>query len=164
MRKTILLILFVLPFQMAFSQVFYSAQDYNDALIKNQAKISTYFTLISKDLISNPSRADSMRHQAVIQVNGIIDFTKRMPEYMGNTSFKDAGAKIFQYYLTAFQVEYKEIVQIFKDSNGKPNEDQLNRLEFLDRQLLIKEQPLDEMFIREQMKFAFENDLELMRP
>lgn len=164
MRKLFLILLFAFSWFNASSQVFYSAQEYNNALIQNQAKISAYFTEIAQDLITNPIKADSIRKVAIIQTIGIIDFTRRMNIYDGNSSFRDAGVSIFQYYLSAFQNEYQEIVQIFIDSKGKPDETQMNRLEFLDRQLLIKEQPLDDLFIREQMKFAFENDLELMRP
>lgn len=164
MRKLLFLLLLLIPIGVSYSQVFYTAKEYNDALIQNQSKISVYFTSIAKDLIVNPKVSDSLRQAAIIETIGLIDFTKRMNVFNGNSNFRDAGVGIFQYYLSAFQLEYKEIVQIFTDSKGKPDETQLNRLEFLDRQLLIKEQPLDENFIREQMKFAFENDLELMRP
>ncbi len=164
MGKYFFFFIFLFTFSSANAQVFYSAKEYNDALIQNQEKISGYFTEMAATLITDQGKSDSVRNVAIIETSALIDFTRRMPIFNGNSSFRDAGMNIFQYYLSAFQVEYKEIIEIFIASNGRPNEDQMNRLEFLDRQLLIKEQPLDDMFIREQMKFAFENDLELIRP
>src|SRR5690606_8944152 len=97
MRKFFLILLLVFSWFNANSQVFYSAQEYNNALIQNQARISAYFTEIAQDLITNPIKADSIRKVAIIQTIGIIDFTRRMNIYDGNSSFRDAGVSIFQY-------------------------------------------------------------------
>lgn len=144
------------------AQVFYSAQEYNDAIIANQEKIVELYQVIGENMVENPPAADSARQVAIIVVNGIVDFTKRMPDFNGNGEFRDASVHIFQYYLETFRNEYKEILDIFR-MGRQPDESQIARLEFIDRQLQIKEQPLDDAFVRAQMKFAFENDLELMR-
>jgi len=162
MQRIILLLISVFfSVLTSLAQVFYSAQEYNDAIIANQEKIVELYSVIGENMVSNPPAADSARQTAIIVLNGIIDFTRRMPDFNGNGEFRDASVQIFQYYLETFHNEYKEILDIFRA--GRPDEGQIARLEFIDRQLQIKEQPLDDAFVRAQMKFAFENDLELMR-
>lgn len=162
MQRFILIIGFVFCSALSSAaQVFYTAQEYNDAIIANQEKIVSLYRIIGENMVQDPPVADSARQAAIIVVNGIVDFTKRMPDFNGNGEFRDASVHIFQYYLETFRNEYKEILEIFRA--GRPDETQIARLEFIDRQLQIKEQPLDDAFVRAQMKFAFENDLELMR-
>ncbi len=136
---------------------------YNDYIVELQTKIGesilAFNDAVSTDTIT--SAGIQPYYDAMINdtKNAITKINAVLP-YEGNSDLKNAAADLFQFYLTIFQNEYKEMIGIiFGDAIGDP---QLQRMNEILADISAKEAVLDGNFQAAQVAFATKYNFEII--
>ena len=133
--------------------------EYNDAIINEQTKISKVMIEMANNFSNDLDKSESLRQKLVTQCDSSINAVKALPDYKGNTSFRDAGAALFTFYKEISEKEYKEMIDILRKENIEMAD--VERLTTLEKEISSREEPLDAAFQSAQQAFAKEHNLEL---
>jgi len=133
--------------------------EYNDAIIGEQTKISKVMIDMANHFGDDLSKSETLRQDLVKQCEASIKAVKELPEYKGNTKFRDAGAALFTFYKEISEKEYKEMIDILKKTQIEVAD--IERLTVLEKDIASRETPLDDAFQSAQQEFAKEHDLSL---
>ena len=143
---------------------FSNAVDYNDFIFKEQEGIVNSAMSLSEALQSGRSDIINIKYKKFgSQAKHSLDNVKLMDAFNGNTSLRDEATRLFQFYFSLYQNEYKEMIRIIlKNDNISTKSDKL-RLSEIQQQVAIKESRLDSAFAIEQSKFAVANNMQIMQ-
>lgn len=136
---------------------------YNDYIVNLQNTIGesivTFNDVMSTDTIT--AAGIQPYYDAMIEnTKNAISKMKDVLPYDGNSDLKNAATDLFQFYLTIFQNEYKEMIGIiFGDAIGDP---QLQRMNEILADISAKEAVLDGNFQAAQVAFATKYNFEII--
>lgn len=133
--------------------------EYNDAIIGEQTKISRVMIDMANSFSTDLNKSEALRLDLIKQCEASIKAVKELPDYKGNTKFRDAGANLFTFYKEISEKEYKEMIDILKKENIELAD--IERLTVLEKEISGREVPLDDAFQTAQQEFAKEHNLEL---
>ncbi len=133
--------------------------EYNDAIIGEQTKISRVMIDMANYFSIDLDKSDQLRLDLVKQCEQSIEAVKKLPDYKGNTRFRDAGVALFTFYKEISEKEYKEMIDILRKEQIEDADIEL--LEALEIKIGSKEEPLDAEFQAAQQAFAKEHNLSL---
>jgi hypothetical protein len=140
---------------------FKSAVEYNNYIIALQSKVGESVGNFIKSFESRDlSLTNSMRENIVGAAEEGIVKLKSLPAYKGNSNFKNASIRLFEFYKICGETEYKELVSLTLGDKQK-KEGATERVNQLVTDVTKKEKNLDDQFLSEQKKFAKDNDFDL---
>lgn len=133
--------------------------EYNDAIIGEQTNISRLMVDMANAFSTDLTESEKYRIQLVKQCEESVDKIKNMPDYKGNTRFRDAGVALFSFYKDISEKEYKEMIAILQKE--QIDEADIEKLTQIEQQIGTREEPLDGEFQGAQQAFAKEHNLSL---
>lgn len=140
---------------------FKTAVEYNNYIVDLQTKVSASISNFSKSFESRDfSLTNTMRENIVEVAKESLVKLKSMPAYKGNSNFKNASIRLFEFYKSCAQTEYKELVSLILDDKQK-KEGSTERLNQLLAEVTKKEKSVDDSYLSEQQQFANDNDFRL---
>ena len=136
---------------------------YNDYIVNLQNTIGESIVTFNDVMSTDTITAEGIKpyYEAMINntKNAIVKINEVLP-YDGNSDLKNAASDLFQFYLTIFQNEYKEMIDIiFSDNIGDP---QLQRMNEILADISAKEAVLDGNFQAAQEAFAAKYNFEII--
>jgi hypothetical protein len=140
---------------------FKTAVEYNNYIVALQTKVGESISNFSKAVESmDLSRSTTLRENIVAVANDGLVKLKSLPAYKGNSSFKNASIRLFEFYKSCAQTEYKELVSLILGDQQKlaVSTERVNQLV---AEITNKEKKLDESYLSEQKQFAKDNDFGL---
>jgi hypothetical protein len=135
--------------------VFNDAYEYNDYIIAQQTLVVGYydeFAAVVSDSTSTKAQATQKRLELLPKVRACETNIKNLPDWKGNTSFRDSAKACFAYYVRMFQVEYVELINIWYTDPFTETEEA--KLEAFNDRTIGEQDKLDEALIRTQEAFA----------
>lgn len=139
-----------------------SPVEYNDVIIGEQTKMSQLMIEMTDEFQTfNFDKSDEVREKLVQQCEASVKAVKELPDYKGNTRFRDAGAALFGFYRDISDKEYKEMIDILK-KGADITEDDIMRLTVIEQEIGAREEPLDNEFQAAQEEFATEHNISLI--
>ena len=132
--------------------------EYNDTIIKEQAKIiELMFDLVAK-IETDLDGCEAVRLKTIVQCDSSIQVVSKMEPFDGDASLKNTALDLFHFYKKAYENEYKEMIQILQLKENITPED-LARMTTLNEELAKKESTLDAAFQGAQAAFAKKNNI-----
>ena len=143
---------------------FSNAVDYNDFIFKEQEKIVNSAMSLSEALQSGKSDVINIKYKEYgEQAKSSLDTVKQMGAFNGNTSLRDEATRLFQFYYSLYQNEYKEMIRIILKNVKIATKQDKSQLTKIQQQVEIKESRRDSAFAIEQSKFAAANNMQIMQ-
>jgi hypothetical protein len=133
--------------------------EYNDAIIGEQTKISRVMIDMANYFAIDLDKSDQLRQDLVEQCKLSIEAVKKLPDYKGDTRFRDAGVALFTFYKEISEKEYKEMIDVLRKEEIE--EADIKLLEALELKIGAREEPLDAEFQAAQKAFAEKHKLSL---
>jgi hypothetical protein len=96
----------------------------------------------------------------VVEIDSMIIDIKGMPPYKGDTSFRDAAIRSFNFYKKAFDNEYKQLIHI-RQNGGNTTEEGIAEMNRIVDNITSEEEKYDKAFHNAQKNFADKNHLKL---
>lgn len=149
--KKLLLPITLLLF-MSFAPAKMTPQEYNDAIIGEQNKITKIMLDMANYFDKDLNKADQLREELVKQCQASVSVLKALPAYEGDVKFRDSGIALYTFYGQISAMEYKEMIDILKKENIEASD--IERLGTLEKQITDRETPLDNDFQNAQSAFA----------
>ena len=132
--------------------------EYNDTIIKEQAKIiELMFDLVAK-IETDLDGCEEVRLKTIVQCDSSIQFVSKMEPFDGDASMKNTALDLFNFYKKAYQNEYKEMIEILQLGDKITAED-MARMTSLNEELAKKETSFDSAFQGAQAAFAKKNNI-----
>ena len=132
--------------------------EYNDTIIKEQAKIiELMFDLVAK-IETDLDGCEAVRLKTIVQCDSSIQFVSKMEPFDGDASLKKTALDLFNFYKKAYQNEYKEMIAILQLGDKITAED-MARMTSLNEELAKKETSFDNAFQGAQAAFARKNNI-----
>jgi len=138
-----------------------TAVEYNNLIIDEHTKISKSILEMPAYFETDIKKSEAIRADMVTQCDSSIKKLQALPDYQGNTEFRDAAISLFEFYAEISQNEYKEMLQILAKDKDIEMEDIL-RLTQIENDLAAKEEALDTKFKKAQESFAKEHNFSLI--
>lgn len=101
------------------------------------------------------------RQELVKQCDAAIAALKKLPDYDGNTHFRDAGIALFTFHKDVSSNEYKEMIDILRKGKDITEVD-IIRLTQLEQTVAERERVLNEEFKQAQQEFAEQQKISLI--
>lgn len=172
MKKTVLFFAFIFVLNGLFAQGTKTDQAvaYNNKIIELQNAISSQMLLYIRMLESeNPDFKSLYQQVKTIETttNSSIKQLNKLKTFDGNTEIKECAMNLFSLYNRLAKNEFKEMTSIIEDIyTGKLSTESeitngLERLQAIEHNIGLIEQPLDEKFSVAQQKFAEKYKLDL---
>jgi hypothetical protein len=170
MKNLLLLFLLVLP-SISFCQSssgktsFSDAVEYNYYIVSEQTAIGNEINklmAIAYDSTSTYEQAEAQRKVLASRAAEAERNVKNMPDWKGNTSFRDAAAELFHFYYNTFEIDYKRLVELFYKEDEVWTESDSQEMQDIRSGITEKEKGYDEKFISEEEQFAKENNFTLL--
>lgn len=133
--------------------------EYNDVIVGEQVIITRLVDEMANAFSTDIAESEKYRIQLVKQCEQSVDKIKNMPDYKGNTRFRDAGVALFSFYKDISEKEFKEIINIL--NQDKIEDADIALLEFLEIKIGSKEDYLVGEFEATLQAFAKEHNLSL---
>ena len=133
--------------------------EYNDAIIAEQTDISRLMVDMANAFSTDLTESEKYRMQLVKQCEKAVDNVKKLPDYKGNTRFRDAGVALFSFYKDISEKEYKEMIAILQKEQIEDAD--IEKLTQIEQQIGAREEPLDAEFQGAQEAFVKEHNLSL---
>lgn len=140
--------------------VYKSAGQYNDYIVNRQAKHMQNVLYLIKAAEINLDSAEKMLDKFSDETGIFIEEIKGMPAYKGDSTLRNAGVAIFNFYKKVFQIEYRRIIEIRKKGNEMTNDDMEEMKDIVGR-LSREEKDYDKSFHDTQENFADKNNIRL---
>ena len=136
---------------------FETAQAYNDYIINRQKEIYTYIFKMSDGLKVDVATAEKVIDEALPVIDKVIEDVNAMPAFNGDTSFRNAAIKLFEFYRTTFNTSYRQVMAINKKGSKMTLADQ-TKLQKISSDVSITENGLDMIMKSAQSNFATSNN------
>ena len=133
--------------------------EYNDKIITEQTKITKLFLEMNNYASIDVEKADSIRGLTVIQCDSSIAVLKGMPDFDGDSKFKNAAINLFQFYKDINQNEYKEMLAILQKEDVVMED--IERMSVIQEQVSSKETGFDSKLEQAQNEFAKKNNIQI---
>ncbi|MGA2298555.1 MAG: hypothetical protein ABSG15_13495 [FCB group bacterium] len=135
---------------------------YNDFIIVNQTKVIQKFIDLSKTFDKHiPKEIDEQFNLLQIQVDSAVASTSTLSNFKGNSEFKDAALKLFQFYQDGLKNDYKQMIEILKKGPEGMNAETMKKMTDLSQSFDTKEKVLNDAFIKAQNNFATQFKIEI---
>ena len=165
--KTIYGLIFLLSFLLftkkSEAQIFKAknAVEYNEFIISHQNKIGTDLSqLITYISSMDKPGSKSQLETTTATIQLAIKEVRALESYNGNSAFRDAAVKLFEFYHIVVVQKYPTLLKIMFVEGG-PGPEDINALSGIMDQISIDEGVLDEKFQTAQKKFASDNEFSL---
>lgn len=137
---------------------FAGAQDYDQYITSRVTQMQqTLFAVQKVTGSEDPASADLGRF--VLQIDSVTKSLKELPDYKGNTSYRDAAVRLADFYKKSVSGSYTEIAKIYKDVKDSTMAD--NKVNELIIKLQEEETLADDAFVKEREAFASKNKIPL---
>ncbi|MCF3110943.1 hypothetical protein LL912_19310 [Niabella sp. CC-SYL272] len=94
----------------------------------------------------------------VQQIDSLTKSLKELPDYKGNTSYRDAAIRLADFYKRSISGSYTEIARVYKEVKDSTLAD--NRVNELIIKLQEEETLADDAFVKEREAFAAKNQIQ----
>ena len=132
--------------------------EYNDTIIKEQAKIiELMFELVAK-IETNLDECEAVRLKTIVQCDSSIQLVSKMEPFDGDASMRNTALDLFKFYKKAYENEYKEMIAILQ-LGDEITADDMARITLLNEELAKKETTFDAAFQGAQSAFAKKNNI-----
>ncbi len=149
MKKINLFFLFLCTSLFVFAQN--NATDYNDMIIDEQMKIGTEIG----DFVNSEIDALDLNYNILVkQVDASIASIQKLGAWQGDASFQTSALKLFGFYKSIIENEYKECLGIMKKPDAEFTDADMERMLTLEAEITEKEKPFDDDFLYTQNEFA----------
>lgn len=95
----------------------------------------------------------------VNQIDSVAKNIKDLPEYNGNTAYRDAAAKLAEFYKSSVSGSYAEISKVYKEVKDTAQID--SKIAEIITKLQQDETKADDDFMKEREAFATKNNIKL---
>ncbi len=96
------------------------------------------------------------------QIDSVTANLKELPDYKGNTSYRDAAIRLADFYKRSISGSYAEIARVYKEVKDSSLAD--NKVNELIIRLQEEETLADDAFVKEREAFAARNKIPLDEP
>ena len=128
------------------------ATDYNNKIVNLQSSIVKKMLDLASSFESGSTPLMNNKHRELINTcEEIIRQTYELESFDGNSDLRDAALKLFEFYLSISENEYREIIDIL---GREVNEDDLQRINEAVEDISIRESVLDNEFMMTQKTFV----------
>lgn len=134
-----------------------TALEYNDAIINEQTDIASVMIKFGEVIESSIEQADILRKEIVSQCDSSLKTMNDLPEFDGNSEFKNAGIALFSFYKEISAKEYRQILDVLEKEEIKDND--LQELQNIQTSIETREAKLDSRFQAAQRDFAQKNKI-----
>jgi hypothetical protein len=138
-----------------------SAVQYNDYIVSRQTTLMQHVLDFAKAAETNLDSAERMLTKYTDETAKTVEEIKGMPAYKGDTSFREAAARSFNFYKDVFQNDYTRIIHIRKKGDKMTNED-IEEMKKIVEKITRVEEGVDKSFHNAQKNFADKNNIKLM--
>ncbi len=136
------------------------AVKYNDKIVNLQEKVVKAMMAIFE---TEDDAEIARRHaHAIATVEDAVKTLKAMKPYKDNTQLRDTAVKVFEFYESICQNEYREMIEI-KKKGGEPSPEDQARMEQLLTGIEDRESALDAEMSAVQREFASKHGCELVQ-
>lgn len=149
MKNSILVLLILFSATSLFANAD-EAVSYNDKIIAEQTKIGEQIMAFSGTV--NEFSLQSLREQ----IDKSIAVLNKMKPYKGNKSLLNNAKKLFKFYASITDGEYKEMLKLIEHRNKYTDDELKTKLDKLSEKISKQEKLLDANFQRAQKEFALE--------
>lgn len=137
---------------------FAKAEDYDQYITSSLTRMQQILFAVQKVTGSEePGTTDLGKF--VSQIDSATKDLKELPDYKGNTSYRDAAVRLAEFYKRSVSGPYAEIAKVYKDVKDSALAD--NRVNELIIKLQEEETLADDAFIKEREAFAAKNKIAL---
>lgn len=147
MRRFLLVFTAIITLQFVFAQN-QAAIAYNDKIVQEQSKIAESILHFSTN--PNEFALSQIKNQAEAGLNILND----MKPFEGNKEFLNAAKKIFKFYISIADNEYKKMLDLISHADEYTESALTQKAQELTESLSKKEKPLDAKFQTAQVAFA----------
>ncbi|MDQ7778134.1 MAG: hypothetical protein RDV41_00285 [Planctomycetota bacterium] len=131
---------------------------YNDKIVAQQARIVKAMTDVFN--ADDPSVMGQRLDAAIPVIDDAIKTVKAMDAFEGNTELRDTAVKLFEFYKSIGDVDYREMIEIGK-KGPEPSEEDQKRMMAIQEDVSQREEVLDAEMERVQAAFASKHDFQL---
>lgn len=142
--------------------VYRSAVQYNQYIMDNQKSVINIMLEFGKAINHSFDSADHALDKGAMITEEAITNVKGMPAFHGDSAFRDAAVRSFEFYKDVLGNEYRQIVAIRRKQENKTDSD-LVFLKSLPAEIGKREEKFDRAFHNAQQTFADHNHLTLVR-
>ena len=138
--------------------VYKTAVEYNDYIISRQStlikNVMDFVQVSQTDLDS----ADKMLDKNVAVISIMINDLNGMPAYKGDTTLRNTGINLFQFYKRVFGNDYKKLIELRKNGEDSASIAEINEIV---QKVTKEEESYDKNFHNAQRDFAQKNNMKL---
>lgn len=155
MRKSFLVILFMLLINCILAQNVDKAIKYNDAIIdKNNEVITAFEALMETYAKFDPNEMDKAYSDAMLKVQDAISFAKKLTAFQSDATFRDGAFTLFKAYKSFLEIEHKRIIELLKLPDTRYGEKEVAEYEQLINSINEKNEQEMNKLIQIQNDFA----------
>jgi hypothetical protein len=141
-------------------QVYKSAVQYNDYIIGRQSTLIKNILDLSAAAQTNLDSASKMLDRYIVETDSMIVDINGMPQYKGDSTFRNAAIASFAFYKKIFGNEYKRLINIRKNG-GDATEEGIAEMNRIVGDITKEEEKYDKAFHNAQKNFADKNNMKL---
>jgi hypothetical protein len=138
--------------------VYKTAVEYNDYIISRQStlikNVMDFVQVSQTDLDS----ADKMLDKNVAIISIMINDLNGMPAYKGDSTLRNTGINLFQFYKKVFGNDYKKLIELRKNGEDSASIAEINEIV---QKVTKEEESYDKNFHNAQRDFAQKNNMKL---
>jgi len=135
---------------------FAGAQEYDQYITSRITQMQQTLFAVQKVTGSEDSASADLS-RFVLQIDSVTKNLKELPDYKGNTSYRDAAVRLADFYKKSVSGSYTEIAKIYKDVKDSTMAD--NKINELIIKLQEEETLADDAFVKEREAFAAKNKI-----
>ncbi|TAL70439.1 MAG: hypothetical protein EPN82_02175 [Bacteroidetes bacterium] len=114
--------------------------EYNDSIVGFQERVVKKVL----DFSNNFQMLDTIQRQAklndvILEIDNSLAILKQLPPFYGNSKLKEISIKWLNFYRSAFDIEYREVLNIAKKPEGELTENDLIRMNDLTKKVADSE-------------------------
>jgi hypothetical protein len=137
-----------------------NAGEYNDHIVHYQTNIMKKLMAFVDATAINIDSSEEMLDKDIIYLDTVIKDVKNMGAFKGDSTLRDAAVNSFSFYQSIFANEYKQLMNIRRQSNTGSDETSTETNKII-AGITEKEKQLDLEFQSAQKSFARKNNMML---
>jgi hypothetical protein len=138
-----------------------NAVEYNDYIIKRQAKIINHILAVAAVLDTNLDSAEAMLGKGVLVTDSALADIENLNDFNGDSLFKNRAISNFKFYRKLFTSDYPKIISINRKGEAATDTDH-QMLQSIQAALEDEEAELDKRLSNAQADFAKKNKMPLL--
>ncbi|WP_157558206.1 LIC11966 family surface protein [Niabella aurantiaca] len=135
---------------------FAKAEDYDQYITSSITRMQQTLFAVQK-VTGSEEQGTTDLGKFASQIDSATTGLKQLPDYNGNTSYRDAAVRLAEFYKRSVSGPYAEIAKIYKEVKDSALAD--NRVNELIIKLQEEETLADDAFIKEREAFAAKNKI-----